>query len=606
MADPLLLHRMQTLARARGGALWFRLGMGLVVFSIGVMLVEPVIAFAWAVAMPIAQFIDHRVYRRFRDLTDERPVQRAEIVACGASTAISTAIYTTLPAIAYFAPAPEAKVFALLWMCAALLNIMVQQSPVRTIFLCGATPVTGALVLLPLTSLIIPGGGATDLAIFVVSVAYVAHMLLGFRVYNRLVSEMTTARDAAIRRGQAAEQANKAKSRFLALMSHELRTPMNGVLGAGHLLRQTELSPRQQTLVDALEDAGEVLMVILNDILDLAKLDAARMVLDPAPADIEQVTNNLANLWRSRAEEKSLTLNVISKFDEGARWVSIDKVRVRQVIGNLLSNAIKFTEQGSVTLHVRSERRGETAHLTFIVEDTGPGMTPETQAMLFKPFSQADDTAARRHGGAGLGLMICRSLGALMNGTIGVESEPGKGSSFTFALETSLAEPQVEPAAPAAAPANIVGVADTEIAGAPMNILIAEDNAINRLVISGLLEDGKHTLTFAENGAEAVEAAAAQAFDMIFMDVHMPEMDGLTAVARIRNATGPNAGGFICALSADAGQEQIDEALRSGMDAYLTKPIAPRELAAVLEQARRFIAGQTPAANHAASHAVAR
>jgi signal transduction histidine kinase/ActR/RegA family two-component response regulator len=584
MGEQHLLLRMQTLAAGRARGLALRLGFGVVVLSIGLILVDPVIVAVWTVAMPVSQFVDHYVFQRFRNISDERAPSRAELIACCASVFSATAVYTALPAIAYFSPEPAAKIFALLWVSGALLNVTVQQSPVRSIFVAGMAPLVAALLLLPVASLIQPGEALTDFAIVVVAATFVVHMYVGFRAYHKVTTDQVAAREAAVERGRAAEEANHAKSRFLALMSHELRTPMNGVLGAGHLLRQTELSPRQKELVDALEDAGEVLMVILNDILDLAKLDAERMTLDSAPADINALTTNLANLWQSRADEKSLALRVHCSIDPGAQWAMLDKIRVRQIVGNLLSNAIKFTDHGAVSLEVRSARRGDRARLAFAVSDTGPGIAADTLATLFQPFIQGDDSPSRKNGGTGLGLMICRRLAELMGGAVDVVSEPGVGSRFTLTFEAPLAA--------------AVDEADRTMtftsSGEALDILVAEDNAINRLVIAGLLEPGGHRVSFAENGEEAVRAAATQAFDLIFMDVHMPRMDGRAATQAIRGEPGPNAGAFICALSADAGPEHIKEALACGMNAYLTKPIAPGELASILSRAAAYARSDVP------------
>ncbi|GEM_PF-5595510 len=578
MVDTFLFHRMQTLAAARASALGIRLCFAAMLMMFGVVLVDPLFSLGWAAAVVASQFADHHFFARFRNGAETRRPRRNDVALCAASAGVSAAICTILPAMIYFAPAPEAKIIALLWCCGALLNVMVQQSSVRSVFVAGMSPLLAALLLLPLTSAILSGGDLADVAVFVMACTFAVHMWFGFRVYHTANGDLMKARDEAVERGRAAEQANKAKSRFLALMSHELRTPMNGVLGAGHLLRQTELSPRQDKLVDALEDAGEVLMVVLNDILDLAKLDAARLTLDPAPVDIAAMAGSIGNLWRSRADEKSLELNVVCEIDQGAEWAMIDKIRLRQIVGNLLSNAIKFTDTGSVELRVSAEKHDDCARLRFAIRDTGPGMTPNTLTNLFKPFSQGDDAATRRHGGTGLGLMICRRLAELMGGSVEVESKLGAGSLFTLAFEAPLAEAQPDAEKPRAG---------GEISGAhPLRILIAEDNAINRMVISGLLEPGNHAISFAENGADAVAAAAAEPFDLVFMDVHMPEMDGLTATGEIRASGGPNAASFICALSADAGPEHIAEAMESGMDAYLTKPIAPAELAAIVARAR--------------------
>jgi len=369
---------------------------------------------------------------------------------------------------------------------------------------------------------------------------------------------------------RVAEDASAAKSNFLANMSHEIRTPLQGVLGMLALLAETPLEQRQQERLRTARDSADHLLAILNDILDLAKLEAGKLPTSPQRVDLHLLLADLEALMRAQAVAKGLKLQVV--MQPGLpRWVELDPTRVRQILLNLCSNAIKFTAQGRVTLKARADD----ARIRLEVEDTGIGIDSATLAQLFQRFGRGDESRARRHGGTGLGLEISRQLARLMGGDIGVTSVPGEGSRFVVELpRVDLPAPRVE------APAALRDVPVT--AAVDRLVLVADDNAVNRDYTGAVLERLGHRVVFAGNGAEAVAVVRAQAVDLVLMDLHMPEVDGLAATRSIRQLDGPRAAVPVVALTADAFADTRAACLAAGMNDFAAKPVSPAELADLL------------------------
>ena len=418
--------------------------------------------------------------------------------------------------------------------------------------------------------------------------ALLAMVLLGF-VIRRDTQRKTALFEEMSRLHEEAEGASRAKSEFLATMSHEIRTPINGIIGMNEILLRSELTPTQERYAKAVQTSADVLKRVIDDVLDVAKLEAGRLEVEAVEFDLAETIEQAVSSLQHAAERAQIEVRCEVRPDVPPRVIG-DPVRLRQILLNIVGNAVKFTEHGFVAITVSAVAAKAGPMLSFRVQDTGPGIAPDVQRKLFGKFTQADSSIARRFGGTGLGLAISRQLVELMGGEIGLDSHLGEGSNFWFSIPLRVSvvgEDEPSAVAPQRPPI------DLETAGppvkAPLNphqtrplrILVAEDNEINQMLIETLLTEMGHEVTIVGDGAGAIDAAETRAYDLVLMDVQMPGMDGISATREIRRR---NNDVPVVALTAHVLVHERQAMLDAGMQDHLAKPLAVADLVAVLHR----------------------
>ncbi len=561
---PALSQPLRRVLSWRVSGLKTRAAQSLLVATLVFLATRNPLILVWFVATLLAGLVDCWLSGRLLKRPDDRRLLAATYVSLAVSATCFASVGLLL--LEYASPVRIAEVGVVL--CATCLNVsmMTQGARLATVILVG--PASTLLVLAPVVAGLFgytpPIGDAV-----LIGLTGIAYIVFIFRLAAKLNAESQALRRAL----DACGAANRAKSDFLTVISHEIRTPLNGVLGMAQAMERDPLDPVQRDRLNIIRNSGTALMDLLNDLLDLSRIEAGKLELENAPVDVEAVIHSARDAFSALAERKGLALDLLVEREARGLYLG-DGGRIRQIVCNLIANAVKFTAQGRVGVRLYATQDG----LACEVSDTGVGIARDRIATLFDKFVQADLSISREFGGSGLGLAICRQLSQAMGGDVTVKSTPGKGSSFTVALPLARvrmeavldplsASPVVEPEAPQG-----------------LRILAAEDNPVNQLVLRTLLSQVGLEPTIVNNGAEAVEAWDAADWDVILMDIQMPVLDGLAATRRIRTreadqrrATTP-----IIALTANTMAHQVDSYYAAGMNGVISKPLKAVDLLTAL------------------------
>jgi len=545
-----------------------RLALALTVaIPLGIAIHRPALAALWFAAYAALQLLEAGVFTHAR--IDRLPASQGLRVAALSLNVSQGAMFGLLNLLVLLLGPPKSPGVATTLVVALLIISITASRGSRTAFMASLSPHAVFLTfVLPGVLAFNEGLGDRALSALIGGLIGSAATIMAWRAYTRLLWSEADARAEADQRRAEAESATAAKSAFVAMVSHELRTPISAIQAGATALEGANLAPAHRDQAGLIVEAGRMMRTLLDDLLDLSKLDAGQMSVERIAFDARLLVRNTHMFWRAEARKKGLALR-LDGTHRLPQWLEGDPTRLRQILNNLLSNALKFTDRGAVTLKIRVE---ETLELSVI--DSGAGMSEEQMGRLFKPFGQADESITRTHGGTGLGLAISRDLARLMAGDIVVTSSPGAGSIFT------LSTPLVRAAAPEAAP-----VAVGPIASLPrLRILAVDDHEINRRAMTLILEPLDVLLTVAASGPEALERMVIEQFDVVLLDVHMPVVGGPEVAELVRARPGPNQSVPILAVTGAA--DRADEARyrRAGMNGCVAKPIDAAELYAAIER----------------------
>lgn len=531
---------------------------------------DPVKALFWLTALFLAEALARLATARFKAGVAATPERRLAFVMGALPINL---IWAGLGAALWIAQGADLKMAAVgIWVGQLVFAQNYRHQPWVLIALSTFAPLA-SLVIFPFFFYDAPGLGAQTARFGLLLVTLTTiNVMISNRAAARRMDELT---HGLREERERALEAARAKSTFIAMTSHELRTPMNGLLGMAHALERSSLTPQQRLHVELMIKSGDNLMQVLNDVLDLSKIDADKVELASDVFNLSDLVSGVAEGWRDAVEAKGLWL-AVELSPESATWVRGDAIRVRQVLLNLVSNALKFTEQGGIAILVEAAEISPEgrARTELRVRDTGIGVSAGFRERIFDSFTQADDAISRRHGGTGLGLTISRALALQMGGDLVLEDN-AEGATFLFTLDVETAHPH--------APVEVAEDLACDLTA--VRILVAEDNAINQLVVRAILEAAGMTLTMVDDGRAALAALKSERFDAVLMDINMPVMDGMTALAEIRRDLTGVATIPVIAVTASALAGDRERFLAMGFDDHLGKPIRPGELLTAIAMA---------------------
>ncbi len=523
----------------------------------------------WLGVYCAAQAVDYALF--LNRLKENPKVQEWHLLT---SIVANVLIFSSITAYNWFFGGTAGKMFAAISICCSLINAVLTMHYRKQYLYASLLPHAAYLLGLPIVTLCLSSGAEfLPMAVVIVSiVTYLVYLMSAVRALNSSMVRLQRAGETAHDAQLAAEHANAAKSNFLAVITHEIRTPMNAVVSAVQLMRKTPLNDSQKAHLSMLGDASEVLLGLLNDVLDLSKIEAGKMTFERSAIDLNDMLHNLEALFLPQAREKGLEIKTVVARDLDSHIIS-DPLRLRQILFNLVSNAVKFTPNGTVWLRVRKVEN----EIVFAVEDEGVGIAAEDVERIFSSFEQGEAATTRRFGGTGLGLAISRKLARLMSGDITVRSQVGRGSCFYLSLPYEAASRTPEPEHQE----EIMAETSDE---ASMHVLIVDDHEVNRRIVSLFLEPMGWAWTMADNGETAIELCRTRKFDIVLMDMQMPGIDGIMATRRIRAERGPNQLTPIVALTANAMDYHKKAWAEVGVYDFLTKPIDAELLLSTLQK----------------------
>lgn len=557
-------------AQVRYRELRTRVGLAAFIAATAWLLTQSLWPVGWFGVVVATQALDWIVFRPLRLKPDLEPSVAYRVGLC-ATAAINVIVYSGIAAWLWIEGGDAGRLFAIIQVAGGLLHVSLHMHHVKPLLFAAVIPHSVYFLGLPVFGAIV-GGRPEEMLISVGGLLYMMHLIVAVRQSSTTTTALQTANTEARSERRKAEVASAAKSDFLAVISHEIRTPMNAVISAANLLRRTRLDREQREHVSMLLDAGDVLVGLLNDVLDFSKIEAGKMELESSVMELRDKLGSLGRLWQPRASANGVRLKIEIEPNV-PDFIRTDPLRLQQILFNLLSNAVKFTQDGSITVFV--DWREAESRLIVSVVDTGCGIPGDRLAHIFDSFAQVDASTTRKYGGTGLGLAISRRLAEMMGGSLTAESIEGRGSSFILSLPV---EAVVRTTTQTGRKVDVQAGLEGRL------ILAADDHAVNRRILTLLLEPHGCRIVLVENGAEAVEAARTQRFDAILMDMQMPVMDGLEASKRIR-AGGMNQGTPLIALTANAMDVHRSAWEDTGVHAFLTKPIDLGLLAATLVEA---------------------
>ena len=567
----------ELIAKTRINGMATRLGLAVLACITATLLHPSFLPVVWLGVYALGQVVDRTLF-----LESLRPSQKPRSEAPTLiSLVVNVLIFSSLAVYNFCDGGVEGRIFGAITICCSLMSVTFSLYPMKRYLYAALIPHALYLLSLPVIGLLtLPAKDEMAWGVVTVSiVTYLVYLMIAARQLNGSMLALKDARDEAQAARQLAEDANAAKSNFLAVITHEIRTPMNAVVSAVNLLERTDLSDGQRAHLSMLGQASDMLLGLLNDVLDLSKIEVGKLQIAWAQVDVAEMLRNLEAMFLPQAQLKGLSLKITVAPDV-ASHIMADPLRLRQILFNLVANAVKFTDAGTVRLRVWCVHlAGVETQLLFTVEDQGIGIAADQLERIFSSFAQAEAATTRRYGGTGLGLSISRQLARLMGGDITVTSALGAGSTFSLRLKYDPASQTPACLEPEAEPAE-----ETTAAPVAHHVLIVDDHEINRRIVSLLIEPHGWTWTMAANGAEALEHCHDQAFDVILMDMQMPVMDGITATRCIRAMRGSNALTPIVALTANAMDHHRKLWADVGVEDFLTKPIDPDLLVTTLNE----------------------